>query len=108
MHAIEDHFNDLNEVSKAIKIAGLENSQLIFGIDFTISNLENGTHTFNGRSLHYFDDDIKNPYQKVIEIFGKTLECFDVDGRIPAFGFGDATTKDRKVFPFSVGFCLSL
>jgi len=104
--AIEDHFNSLEEISNAIKQAGLETSQLIFGIDFTISNLENGTKTFNGRSLHYRDDSIKNPYQKVIEILGKTLECFDMDGRIPAFGFGDSKTKDRKVFPFSDdGYC---
>jgi E3 ubiquitin-protein ligase RGLG len=72
------------------------------GIDFTISNLENGGKTFNGRSLHYYDENIKNPYQKVIEILGKTLECFDIDGKIPAFGFGDSVTKDRKVFPFVV------
>ena len=104
VHAIGDHFKNLNEVANAIKTAGLQNSQLIFGIDFTISNLENGLKTFNGRSLHFCDDEIKNPYQKVIEILGKTLECFDVDGRIPAFGFGDSTTKDRKVFSFSVSF----
>jgi len=106
VHAIEDHFNDLNEISVAIKQAGLEKSQLIFGIDFTISNLENGTNTFNGRSLHNRDDTIMNPYQKVIQILGKTLEAFDTDGRIPAFGFGDSKTKDRRVFPFaSQGYC---
>ncbi len=122
MHAIADNFSSLNDISKAIRDAGLDKSQLIFGrlkiffffknsiklkkinlgIDFTISNLENGEKTFNGRSLHYYDENIKNPYQKVIEILGKTLECFDLDGKIPAFGFGDSVTKDRKVFPFVV------
>lgn len=69
MNAIEDRFRNLDEVSKAIRDAGLEKSQLIFGIDFTISNLENGTKTFNGRSLHYSEESIKNPYQKVIHLF---------------------------------------
>jgi E3 ubiquitin-protein ligase RGLG len=65
VNAIEDRFQNLDEVSAAIKEAGLDKSQLIFGIDFTISNLENGAHTFDGRSLHFYDDTVRNPYQKV-------------------------------------------
>ena len=32
-------------------------------------------------------------------MMGETLEPFDDDGIIPAFGFGDTSTRDRSVFP---------
>lgn len=62
------------------------------------------------KSLHILSSDPKlfiQPiyiYQQyffqVICILGETLEPFDEDGVIPAFGFGDASTKDRSVFSF--------
>ncbi|WAR14630.1 CPNA2-like protein [Mya arenaria] len=70
------------------------------GIDFTASNIHQGLKTFGGRSLHHLDMLNPNPYEKVISILGETLEPFDDDGLIPAFGFGDVSTKDRSVFPF--------
>jgi len=44
---------------------GLVRSQLIFGIDYTISNLETGKHSFNGLSLHHIQEGLLNPYQSV-------------------------------------------
>ncbi|XP_052759869.1 uncharacterized protein LOC128202771 isoform X2 [Mya arenaria] len=103
---IYDRFSTLDEVTDAIRKAGLESSSIIFGIDFTASNIHQGLKTFGGRSLHHLDMLNPNPYEKVISILGETLEPFDDDGLIPAFGFGDVSTKDRSVFPFlSEGFC---
>lgn len=36
----------------------------------------------------------------MIAILGETLEPFDDDGLIPTFGFGDASSRDKTVFPF--------
>ncbi|CAF5198138.1 unnamed protein product, partial [Rotaria magnacalcarata] len=98
-HVIKDDFASLDEIHNAIKEVGLDHSQLIFGIDYTISNLETGKTSFNGLSLHHIQDGLLNPYQSVITIVGRTLEKYDSDKLIPVFGFGDRSTLDRKIFP---------
>ncbi|KXJ29213.1 E3 ubiquitin-protein ligase RGLG5 [Exaiptasia diaphana] len=102
--AIQDKFYSVVEVSKAIKLAGLESSNLIIGVDFTASNEWQGRKSFSGRSLHHiFKNTSKklNPYQSVIKCIGKTLEPFDEDNLIPVYGFGDLKTKDHSVFNFN-------
>ncbi|CAF1046187.1 unnamed protein product [Adineta ricciae] len=98
-NVIRDDYTSLEEIDNAVKEVGLERSQLIFGIDYTISNLETGKNSFNGLSLHSIQEGLLNPYQSVITIIGRTLEKYDSDTLIPAFGFGDRSTLDRKIFP---------
>lgn len=102
-HSIKDKFATFNEVSRAIRTAGLESSNVIIGIDFTASNEWQGRKSFGGRSLHHIFNSTRklNPYQRVVQIISKTLEPFDEDNLIPAYGFGDLTTKDQSVFSFN-------
>ena len=103
-HAIKDKFATVEEVSFAIKSAGLESSNLIIGVDFTASNEWQGRKSFGGRSLHHIYNHHTrrlNPYQRVVQIISKTLEPFDEDNLIPAFGFGDLSTKDHSVLSFN-------
>ncbi|VVB11595.1 unnamed protein product [Arabis nemorensis] len=97
---IPDRFSSLDQVSKALREAGLESSNLILGIDFTKSNEWTGKTSFDGKCLHAFDDEIPNPYEKAIFVIGQTLAPFDEDNLIPCFGFGDSTTHDEEVFSF--------
>ncbi|XP_013388486.2 copine family protein 1-like isoform X2 [Lingula anatina] len=103
---ISDRFTSLEEVTEAIRKAGLESCNLIFGIDYTLSNLAQGQRSFGGRALHGLYPDLLNPYQQVISILGETIEPFDEDGIIPVFGFGDQSTRGTGVFPFRAeGYC---
>ncbi|XP_074311617.1 E3 ubiquitin-protein ligase RGLG3 [Silene latifolia] len=96
---IADNFSSVDEVTAALREAGLESSNLILGIDFTKSNEWSGKYSFNRRSLHAVGSD-PNPYEKAISIIGRTLSPFDDDNLIPCFGFGDVTTRDKNVFSF--------
>jgi hypothetical protein len=96
---IRDNYKSIQEVQQALRDAGLESSNLIVGIDFTGSNAVSGKNSFDGRCLHDITGPI-NPYQQVIGIVGRTLEVFDDDHLIPAFGFGDIVTRDKSCFPF--------
>jgi len=101
---IVDKFDSYGDLSDAIRQAGLDSSNLIIGVDFTASNEWQGRDTFDRKSLHFIDPKGRskgNPYQRVIATLAETLEPFDEDNFIPAFGFGDIRTKDKDVFPFS-------
>lgn len=98
---IPDQFNSCEELSAALQKAGLENSQLIVGVDFTGSNVQTGAISYGGRCLHDISNhSCPNPYEQVLTIMAKTLYDFDDDHLIPTYGFGDATTCNHKVFSF--------
>jgi len=97
---IPNNYKTIEEVQQALRDAGLESSNLIIGIDYTKSNTWTGKKSFNGKCLHDISPNTLNPYQEVIRIIGRTLEGFDDDNKIPVFGFGDAYTRDKSVFPF--------
>ena len=97
----EEPYQNLGEVQTALRNAGLEASHLILGIDFTRSNTWSGKRTFQGFCLHDTSrKDVENPYQRVMRIISKSLNCYDEDSLIPAFGFGDIYTKGTSCFPF--------
>ncbi|KAI6699887.1 hypothetical protein NL676_014211 [Syzygium grande] len=94
-----DNFSSLDQVTTALRDAGLESSNLILGIDFTKSNEWSGRRSFGRRNLHAIGN-MPNPYEQAISIIGRTLSPFDEDELIPCFGFGDASTHDQSVFSF--------
>ncbi|KAK6967443.1 copine family protein 2 [Biomphalaria glabrata] len=99
--AFEDRFGNFEDVAKACRKAGLETCGLIVGVDFSASNEWQGRKTFAAQNLHkVIPGKIFNPYQKVISIMGRTLESFDEDNLIPAYGFGDNITMAHSVFSF--------
>ena len=84
---ILDRFTNLRQVADSLRAVGLEQAALLVGIDYSESNLTQGEYTFGGKCLHTLNRSRLNPYQRAILTLGETLEQFDDDGIIPAFGF---------------------
>lgn len=98
---IPDQYNSFDDLTAALRAAGVEKTQLIVGVDFTQSNQRAGTRTFGGRSLHDISDRTSpNPYEQALTVISQALWDFDDDHLIPSYGFGDSTTRDTKVFSF--------
>jgi E3 ubiquitin-protein ligase RGLG len=94
-------YGSVAEFDAALGQVGFAQSQVIFGIDCTKSNLWNGGESFSGRSLHDLTPDLPpNPYVTVIRALSTELARFDKDGKIPVYAFGDKSSSDRSVFPF--------
>ncbi len=98
---IDNHYQTYDELQQALKDEGLESSQLIVGIDFTKSNLWQGTGVFEYDNLHTISN-IINPYQQVLSIMCQSLSTFDDDQMIDAYGFGDKNTSNKSVFPLQI------
>lgn len=99
--AIPDQYKSFEELTKGLRRAGLEKSQLVVGVDFTDSNRTNGARTFGGRCLHDVSDPATaNPYMQALSIIAKALWDFDDDHLIPSYGFGDLHTGSQRIFSF--------
>ena len=98
---IKDTFTSLESVSQALLAAGVSKASLLLGIDLTASNEWQGRLTFSRNNLHKLhpvrNSIVYNPYQRVINIIGKTLHPFTETGNIFAYGFGDIITQDMSV-----------
>lgn len=55
-----------------------------------------------GQNLHAIDTG-SNPYISVLSIICRTLRPFDDDQKIPAYGFGDVSSRDHSLFSFAPG-----
>lgn len=97
---IGDHYTTYDELEEGLRKAGLESCELIVGIDFTRSNSWNGGMPYyKHNNLHQLDAQVLNPYQQVLTIMCNSLSNFDDNQLIDAYGFGDATTTNKGVFP---------
>jgi uncharacterized protein YegL len=117
---IENKYETWDELQNGLRQAGLESSELIFGIDVTKSNTWNGAKSYDGKSLHHpyplvcnnnnnnnkspqYKPVLKyvdNPYTFIMKAIVKSLSAFDDDQMIPAYYFGDHICQNLRVQSF--------
>lgn len=94
-------YRSFDDVTAELRRLGItESVRMGVGIDFTLSNTENGRRTFGGRSLHdnpVGADAPRNPYVRALDVVGRTLLPLDTDKQVPLFVFGDSTTRATSV-----------
>ena len=99
-HRIGDSFTTLAALKAALRAASLESCNLIVAIDFTKSNEWTGARSFGGRCLHTITPGAPNMYERALASIAAQLAEYDEDGLIPAYGFGDLSTRATAVFSF--------
>lgn len=94
--AIADKYKSVEQIKAAYRKHRIENAQVIVAIDFTESNDEQGSKTFDGRSLHDLTTTDGNPYEQALMAMERTLSKLDSDNKIPFLVFGDAECSSKK------------
>ncbi|TNJ26215.1 Copine I [Giardia muris] len=94
---IDDYYKNYDELTAAIRKAGVESMQMVVGIDFSKSNEWTGEKSY-GRGLH--DLGVKEtPYEKALRIMSRIVHEFDEDDIYPVYRFGCINTKSSSVLP---------
>lgn len=93
-------YTSLSELQDEINKTGVNDIELVIGIDFTGSNLTSGKNTF-GQCLHTVDPMCPNPYENVMTFMADAMQPYNKSNTISVFGFGDKTTGSKAVFNFN-------
>lgn len=87
-------------VTTRLRKSGVEVIEMIVGIDFTESNVDQGAKTNGGRSLHDVSlgaDAVGGPYQRALHTIARTLLPLDHNKSVPMYKFGDARTGGESI-----------
>ena len=107
---LSDNYETMQQLTQALRRAGLEKANLLIAIDFTKSNIWQGKETFEGKCLHdvaicegeYTGSGVLNPYEYVLTVAGEQIEEFDDDKIFPTCIFGHRSAEGQYLKPLKV------